>query len=290
MSEASGGENVRGIGARLRAARERRGLTVLQAAEKLHVDARVLEALEAEDFTLLGADVFVRGHLRRYAEAVGESAEELQDLYADSAHPAFPDLTRIPRADSGKRSSPLMLPALLAVVGLALVGLLWWFVTQPGERAQPLTEALPAPRAGTAGGAAGPAATASGKAGATSGAGAVPAPGGAAAARGAVGAVPTTSAGQAQLDLKFSAVSWVQISDADGRRLLEGLFAPGSARDVSGTAPLRVVLGNAPAVALQLNGQPVSLAGLVHRNGSAYLTIDGDGRASAAASRLAHGY
>ena len=69
-----------GIGARLRAARERKGQTILQAAEKLHVDARVLEALEAENFEPLGADVYVRGHLRHYAELVGESPAQLQEL------------------------------------------------------------------------------------------------------------------------------------------------------------------------------------------------------------------
>ena len=47
------------IGVRLRAARERKGLTVLQSAEKLHMDARLLEALEAGDFASLGADVYV---------------------------------------------------------------------------------------------------------------------------------------------------------------------------------------------------------------------------------------
>ena len=76
MTGEAGGESVRGIGARLRAAREQCGLTVLQAAERLHVDARILEALEAQDFAALGASVYVRGHLRRYAEAVGESAAE----------------------------------------------------------------------------------------------------------------------------------------------------------------------------------------------------------------------
>ena len=80
---------------------------------------------------------------------------------------------------------------------------------------------------------------------------------------------PPRGAAQAQLNVRFSALSWVEISDADGRRLLHGLYAPGSTREVSGTAPLRVVLGNAPAVDLQLNGQPVTIAGLVQRNGSA---------------------
>jgi cytoskeleton protein RodZ len=278
MTSEAGGESARGIGARLRAAREGRGLTLLQAAERLHVDARVLEALEAQDFAALGADVYVRGHLRRYAEAVGESAGELQELYTGSAPPAPPDLTRIPRGDSANRASPLVLAALLLVGGFALAGVLWWFLTLPNEKAQPLAGATPAPAAGDSAAAAGNPGTAAARGGSA-----------APAAAGAGGAPSASGAAQAQLDVRFLALSWVEISDADGRRLLHGLYAPGSAREVRGTAPLRVVLGNAPAVDLQLNGRPVAIAGLVHRNGSAYLLIDGSGHASAAAPRLAHG-
>src|SRR5579863_10668933 len=144
MTSAAPGPDVRGIGARLRAAREHKGLTMLQAAEKLHVDARVLEALEAEDFAALGADVYVRGHLRRYADLVGEHPEELQELYAGSRQAAPPDLTRIPRSEPPGRSTRLLLPALLLVVGCALAGLLWWFLSLPGEKARPLAPAPPA--------------------------------------------------------------------------------------------------------------------------------------------------
>jgi cytoskeleton protein RodZ len=286
MSSEAGGHPVRGIGARLRAAREKKGLALLQVAEKLHVDARVLQALEAEDFAALGADVYVRGHLRRYAEAVGESGTELPQLYAESGPPVHPDLTRIPRGQTTNPASRIMLPALLLVVGCALAGLLWWLFTLPGEKAQPLPALSPAaPAADTAAGAAAPAAPDTGApqpaatGSATQPAAAAPA------APGAVGG----NAGQAQLELRFSAVSWVDVSDADGRHLLQGLIEAGSTRALSGTPPLRVVLGNAPSVALQLNGQPVSVSGLVHRDGSARLLIDGAGRATAAAPRLAHG-
>jgi cytoskeleton protein RodZ len=271
MSSEAGGDPVRGIGARLRAARENKGLTLLQVAEKLHVDARVLQALEAEDFAALGADVYVRGHLRRYAEAVGESATELPQLYASSSHTVRPDLTRIPRGQSAQPSSRVMLPALLLVVGCALAGVLWWLFTLPGEKAQPLPALSPAAPAASA---PEPAESATHPAAMT------PA---------TVGASVSASAGQAQLELRFSAVSWVDVSDADGRQLLQGLIEAGSTRTLSGTPPLRVVLGNAPAVALQLNGQSVSVTGLVHRDGSARLLIDGTGRASSAAPRLAHG-
>jgi cytoskeleton protein RodZ len=274
----AGGESVRGIGARLRTAREQRGLTVLQAAERLHVDARILEALEAENFAVLGADVYIRGHLRRYAEAVGESSAQLQELYAGSAATATPDLTRIARAEPVSRPSPLMLPALLLVMSVALGGLLWWFLNLPHQTAQPL-EVTPTSSAGNAGAAGGGGARSSGHGGNT------PAGG----AGSAAGSPPTTSTGESQLGVRFSALSWVEISDAEGRRLLEGLYAGGSVREVRGTAPLRVVLGNAPGVDLELNGRPVPLSGLVHRNGSAYLSIDRGGNVSAASPRLAHG-
>src|SRR5580700_7127703 len=112
MTSAAPGPDVRGIGARLRAARELKGLTMLQAAEKLHVDPRTLEALEAEDFAALGADVYVRGHLRRYAELIGESPGELQELYASSTQAARPDLTRIARSEPASGAARLVLPAL----------------------------------------------------------------------------------------------------------------------------------------------------------------------------------
>jgi cytoskeleton protein RodZ len=88
-------------------------------------------------------------------------------------------------------------------------------------------------------------------------------------------------AGHAQLALKFKAASWVEVYDARGRRLLHRVEAADSARTLAGAAPLRVVLGNAPGVALQLNGQAVPLEGLVHHDGSAHIVIDGSGRASA---------
>jgi cytoskeleton protein RodZ len=278
MSSEGGGDPVRGIGARLRAAREKKGLALLQVAEKLHVDARVLQALEAEDFAALGADVYVRGHLRRYAEAVGESATELPELYASGSRPVSPDLTRIPRGQVTQPHSRLMLPVLLLVVGCALAGLLWWLVTLPGEKARPLPALSPA-----AGSAAAP------EAGAPPPAMSEPPTQPAAVTPASPGAAVSAGAGQAQLELRFSAVSWVDVSDAEGRHLLQGLMEAGATRALSGTPPLRVVLGNAPSVALELNGQPVTVTGLVHRDGSARLLIDGAGRATVAAPRLAHG-
>jgi cytoskeletal protein RodZ len=223
----------------------------------------------------------VRGHLRRYAEALGEAPGELQALYAGSTQVLRPDLTRIPRGETAHRPARLLLPALLLVVGFAVAGLLWWLVNLPGQKAQPVPLASPIPASASA---------ASGDAGVTPAAADGAASTAAALATvGGMPAAPVGGAGAGQLNLRFSAACWVEVSDAGGRRLLGGLIEAGSSRSLSGNAPLRVVLGNAAAVDLHVNGQPVSLAGLVRHDGSAHLLIDAAGRASAEPPRLAHG-
>jgi cytoskeleton protein RodZ len=261
------------IGARLRAARERKGLTVLQSAEKLHMDARLLEALESGDFASLGAAVYVRGHLRRYAELVGESSAELQALYAGATPASTPDLTRIPRADHSPESSQLLLPAMVAVVVLALAGVVWWLVSLPRKThplpvaTQPLTSPVPAsPAPDTA----------------------VPAPdlgdsnpSASAASTPAAAALPPD--GQVHLALKFAEASWIKVWDASDKALVDGLMASGTSRTVDGTPPLRLVIGNARAVGLAVNGQLVNLDTMVRRRGDARITVDASGQVSAGA-------
>jgi cytoskeleton protein RodZ len=139
MAAEAGGDIRAGIGTRLRAAREKKGLTLLQAAERMHVDARIVESLEAENFAALGAPVYARGHLRHYAELVDESAAELQQLYADAtrAAPAQPDLTRIARMEPGNDSAKLVGPAVVGLVAVALIGTVWWVLTLSVDKVQP---------------------------------------------------------------------------------------------------------------------------------------------------------
>src|SRR5215470_2391776 len=117
----------RSIGERLRAGRERAGLSVPAAAEKLHLDPKVIEALEADRFAELGASVYVRGHLRRYGDFVGLPGVELVNTYsAREARPPPPDLTQIPHAE--RRSDPRRLLTPMVGLGSALVlaVAIWW--------------------------------------------------------------------------------------------------------------------------------------------------------------------
>jgi cytoskeletal protein RodZ len=132
MTPDAGGAGQSGIGVRLRAARERVGLTLVQAAEKLHVDAKSLVALEAEDFDIFGAPVFARGHIRRYSELVGEKTDELVVLYNETTRAALPVLTRLPSADPLADLRKFAVPALFALIGLVLLGVVWWVLKRKG--------------------------------------------------------------------------------------------------------------------------------------------------------------
>ncbi|HUN71724.1 MAG TPA: RodZ domain-containing protein [Steroidobacteraceae bacterium] len=271
-----------GIGARLRGARERSRLTILQAAERLHVDPDILEALEADDFAALGAPVYVKGHLRHYAELVGESPEALFEIYSQGARVPPPDLTRVPKPvpdDTGR----LVAPAVIVVIGFAVAGTVWWglslshrqwFVT--ASHPVPITVPAAAPvesepvsltlGAGTAAqkGSAGPVPSSNGRRQA---------------------AVTPPAHGDVYVVFTYSADSWTEVHDATGRRLLYGLSTSPATRKLEGVPPLSVLLGDASGVTVEVGGRTASISRFVRPDHTAWFLIAADGRLLAAPRR-----
>jgi len=252
----------RSIGERLRAGRERAGLSVAAAAEKLHLDIKVIEALEADRFSELGASVYVRGHLRRYADFVGEPGIEMVSSYsAREAKPPPPDLTQVPHAE--RRADPRRLINPLVGLGCALVLALaiWWVLagsragsSAPGADAASTdtTAATPAAQA-PAPAAQAPVQVAS--APVNSAPAATPKMTQAAATTPAPAPVEERPARPTTLRLELSNESWVEVYDSRGERLFYDVASAGSVQSIEGRPPLRVVLGNAAAVAVQVDGQ-----------------------------------
>jgi cytoskeleton protein RodZ len=101
------------LGERLRRAREAKGLSLKEAAERLALKASVLEALEACRFEALPEPPLARGYLRRYALLLGLDPEALLALYPRQAPPPPP------RKGPGRRPFPLgLLLFLLLLFGL----------------------------------------------------------------------------------------------------------------------------------------------------------------------------
>jgi cytoskeleton protein RodZ len=254
---ATAAPQARSIGERLRAGRERSGLSVAAAAEKLHLDNTVIEALEADRFAELGASVYVRGHLRRYGDFVGEPGLELVELYDKSrtARPPAPDLTQIAKAE--RRSDPrrLFTPLIGLASAAALALCIWWILSG----SKPDTENTPAeaPPTEVSADEATPVPDASQFAATPppNDAGRPPAPAVAPATAPVEAPKPEAPVRPTRLRLQLASESWIEIYDARGERLFYDIASAGSVQSVEGRAPLRVVLGSSVGVAVEVDGR-----------------------------------
>jgi cytoskeleton protein RodZ len=281
------------IGPRLKAERERRGLSSQKAADELHLDAWVIDALEADDYERVGPSVYAKGHLKRYAALLGLPSAEIMAGYESRAQAPRPPASQPAnvrlRTDTPAVSDlpwPSIVGSIVAV--LLVAGVFWWKPWHPrGEGGPVAGETLAAhPSAASADGAtespvavvpsadasptvmptapltmtaAAPPGTAPSAAAASS------APlAGAAAARAARAAPPsetdaTAGIGRARLRLSFSADSWVDVHDAAGRRVFAGNGRANSVKTVAGIAPMRVYLGFASGVQLEINNRAIAI-------------------------------
>jgi cytoskeleton protein RodZ len=114
-------------GARLRDAREARGLTIEAAAERLRLNAALVLAMEEDRLALLGAPVFARGYLRNYAALLGLSGDEVLAGFgiADIPEPSFlPAMDLRPKIRDHTHWAWPIAAVLLAV---AVVAAFWWW-------------------------------------------------------------------------------------------------------------------------------------------------------------------
>lgn len=135
-------EALQGIGPKLAAAREAKGLSTAEVATKLRLGVRQVEALEADAFDQLPGEVFVRGFVRNYARFLELDAEEL----LPSQEVVVAEQLTVPSTNVRFQPSPLqrwlLLPLGSAVLFFALVALLYAWLSS-GDQAvleQPATE------------------------------------------------------------------------------------------------------------------------------------------------------
>jgi cytoskeleton protein RodZ len=249
-------------GARLRREREVRGLTQQQAADTLNLDPTILTCLEANDFAALGAPVFVKGHLRRYAALLGLAEDEIVAAYERSKlqvqEPTLVPKSRLEMAPvRGKPRWPWVMGGVVSfLLAAGLIGYL-------SENGLPWADGAdepsspPAPALAPAGEARPPIVGSAPSDGPAESAPSATAP--PAVASDPAGPAPALQPGQVSLQLRFSADSWVEVFDGAGRAVIYDLGKAGSERTVTGTAPLSVTIGNVGAVAVAINGRPVNV-------------------------------
>jgi len=276
-------EERSGPGAVMRRAREQLGLSDQQVAEQLNLDVSIVSALESDDYPALGAPVFAKGHLRRYAGLLGLPPADLVEAYErSSGHLPPPSL--IPRARVEmipERAAPkwpwIVGGALAVVFAAAVVGYVSEYgLTLPGRHVAGSDGAAgTAPAASLPTEPVAPPETANvvsgGESATPAGAGAVV---DAATDQLATSPVPD---GHVRVGLSFEVDSWVEIYDGSGQAVLYDLGRAGSSRIIAAAAPLSVTLGNAAGVRLLVNGRQTPLPAVPAGQSVARFTIEPDG-------------
>lgn len=289
--EAPAGDNGPLAGERLAAARREQQITVVEVAKELHLDERKVRALEQNDFDVLGAPVFAKGHLRKYAQLVGVPIDELlADYYTLNRASGMPPVVGAVRKPRRELTPG---PWLAVIVTMIVVASAYWYYvvrdaggTAP-DTSSPAAEPVDVPAEGPADAAGIEDVVAETPddvpAGALEDRTAEP-PSQPAAEPTVVGTttvptaepaaeLPSVANGELRLTLAFSGDCWTEITDAGGRQLFFDLGRDGRVANVTGRAPLAVLFGNADNVNLRVNGEPYEIAAANRRGQTARLTI-----------------
>jgi len=123
---------VNGPGAVLRNEREKKGLTLDQVASITKLRAKIVEALENENWGDLPPSVFVRGFIRSYARVLGLDGKELLRLY-DRVAPSQAVTGKPVEVRHRSYKGRFVLAVILVLIVGFLAYLLLEHISPPGE-------------------------------------------------------------------------------------------------------------------------------------------------------------
>lgn len=266
-----------GIAARLKAAREQQGLQIDALARELKNPRAVLESIERGDWARLGAPVFARHLVGRYASRLGVGVdldEVVQRVEAPVLRPQV-SVSRWGRiADVSMRNaayvggSLLVLPLVYFALARTASGPAEYRSLDPVPAQAVAAEGIePAGSPPAAPSAEAPMTQASDALASTDAAaapatvieagieGKVVTPGPTPVAASLAGVLPVSS----QLELRFRGDSWIEVFGRDGAVVERVLARDGEARRFAASDVGRVTIGNVDATEVVLNGSRVNL-------------------------------
>ena len=260
-------------GERLADARREQQISVLEIAKELHLDEPKVRALERNEFGILGAPVFAKGHLKKYAELVGVDPDDvLADYYQLERAGEMPPLVSTRRRPRQELSPGPWIAVIVVVIVVATA--YWWFTSRPLQTEPAVSDQVVDEE--TAPGVAVPPGTDDSM---------IAEPeqtveemvGEPESAEPPVEETssPALADGQMRMLLTYTGDCWTEITDATGRRLFFDLGNDGRTVELTGAEPFNVLFGNPGNVNVLVNGDDYALPATTRPGRPLRLTISG---------------
>ncbi|WP_101756825.1 RodZ domain-containing protein [Oceanicoccus sp. KOV_DT_Chl] len=281
----------------LRKSREAQSMTVREVAEQLRLLPRQVEALESDDYANLNGDIFCKGYLKSYGKLLGLNTDLLIEAYLQ-VRPTVSTKTNY----APKNYGPVQIQTLgkghslqywFLAATLLVIAILWLVLGGDSsaeknvvvESTEVIVDQQLATDAETAAIMAGSAidqesaddmiaaptatdtlvaeavspvlsqSTTNGQPRLTS-----------------AGAESVESEAKSLLNFSFTNDCWVEVKDSNDTVIFANLKRARDTLELSGAAPFKVLLGYAPGVSLDFNGDPVTIT-VNEENNSARFTV-----------------
>jgi cytoskeletal protein RodZ len=243
------------IGQSLAEARRDAGMTVEAVSTATRVRVPIVQAIEKDDFTRCGGDVYARGHIRAFARAVHLDPAPLVARF-DAEHGGRPAPTPVAPLYEGERIRPdvrrpnwtaAMIAAIVAVIGF--VG----FTLLSGGNSGAGSGSGGQPVAGHA---------SQGKTGTRPSATGAPSPTPTASAQPSNSPIAAVPADEVVVKLTAGkGKSWISATGGDGTLLFQGLLQNGQSKTFTDGKKISLIIGNAGAIDMFVNGKDLGPAG-----------------------------
>ena len=262
-------EKVTGPGNKLAKARRAAGFSREEVAEKLHLSIGIIRQLENNEYDEQIPDAFARGYLRNYAKLLELDPQEIIARYSQMIGSSM--VKNYYEPSQNVASKPMTTPLAqivlwLVIVVVIVVASIWYMsgngdqsetvaaeqnaVTEPEQTVDENTQSAMTVQASES--------TLNVQDGPDNSINLVQEQPQAV----AVDSVPTgfQETAEAQLEFNFVGDCWVQVTDANGEVMAVGLKTAGRRFEVSGIAPINIVLGKPRQVDITYNDESVDLS------------------------------
>jgi cytoskeleton protein RodZ len=244
-------DDLPSVGRVLAQARTAAGLSIDEVSTSTRVRVPILQSIEQDDFSLCGGDVYARGHIRTIARAVGVDPEPLIEQYAaehgtEAASAPVAPLYEAQRIRSEPRR-PHWTAAMVAAI-VAIIGFVGFTVVSGGggNGGQTAAHATTTPATTSSAPATSPSPQGNG----------VPSP---QPSNSAIAAAPP---GKVTVKATVeSGSSWIQATDGNGKQLFQSSLEQGHSKTWTDDKKIKLIIGNAGAVQLFVNGKDLGPAG-----------------------------